>query len=95
MGNSEGRDDARKQEMTVTEKFGVFDVLKLANERGEIGYAWGGDNAHLPFIREAEARGWIRWAYDATPGFGSKFEGRKRDVYLLTEAGRNALSGNA
>jgi hypothetical protein len=75
--------------------FGPLDVVLLANEKGEVGYAWGGENQQLPAVREAEARGWITWAYDASPGgdYPSPRERRdKRDVYRLTPAGYAARS---
>lgn len=66
----------------------LIDVLRKANERGEIGYAFGGKNEELPYVRECERRGWIAFSHDATPGIGSAYEGQKRNIYLLTTKGR-------
>lgn len=69
----------------------VDDLLKKANAHGEIGYAYGGDDHDLQFIDEAVDRGWIKHAYDATPGIGAKYEFQRRDVYKLTASGRDRL----
>lgn len=70
----------------------VFDLLRKANDRGEIGYVWGGDNIDLPAVRECEGRGWITYHRDASPGIGAKYYGQRRDIYLITDAGRKALA---
>ena len=72
-------------------EFTAEDVLRKVNKRGLVGYAHGGDDNHLPAIREAEARGWIAFSHDDTPKFGSRDEGQRRDIFSITAAGRVAL----
>lgn len=67
------------------------DILKFANQKGEIGYAYGGDDRHLPFVLEAKRRGWIKWGYDASQSALVHPRPQTRDVYFITSAGREAL----
>ena len=80
----------------------VLDILRMANDRGEIGYAWPreGDTptkeSELPLLHEAERLGYIRWKRDASVGRGSRdtWDTRpyqRRDVYELTPAGQQFL----
>jgi len=69
-------------------------VLKKANSRGELGYAWGGGNKEWPLIDALIRQGYIVYHRDASPGWDSPQYGQKRDIYLLTEKGKEAISSS-
>lgn len=66
------------------------ETLLLANDRGEIGYAYGGDNLDLPSIRTLESRGWIEWSYDLTPNPLERFP-KRNSIFVLTRSGQEKL----
>lgn len=65
-------------------------ILFMANEHGEVGYAWGNDRQNsegdLPGLRYAIKKGWIVYSRDATP-----LGGLRQDIYVLTAEGRRAM----
>lgn len=68
-------------------------LLTLVNERGEIGYAFGGAETDYRFVEECIENGWIVFSHDASVG-GGRFDDRpyqKRSIYRITEKGRQAL----
>lgn len=70
-------------------------LLSLANDKGEIGYAYGEGNIDLPTVEEAEAKGFIRYAWDASRSrllYGEKAQ--QRTIYAITQAGRDFLAEN-
>lgn len=75
-------------------------ILMKTNDRGEIGYAWGGDNADLPLVKECEGRRLIVYSHDASVGYPSSdivgwLGGKtpqRRDIYKLTERGREMVA---
>lgn len=72
----------------------ALDILKYANDRGEIGFAEGGDNRDWLLVEECHYNGWIAYSHDASIGGRGDPEGRefqKRTIYRLTDAGREAL----
>jgi hypothetical protein len=76
----------------VSDRTSPFDVLRKANDRGEIGYAYGGKNEDLPAVQECVSLGYIKWVADASPGFDAKFYGQRRDLFAITDKGRKALA---
>jgi hypothetical protein len=84
---------AAKLELTA------LDVLRKANERGEVGYADpltpDDGNTDWLALQECIDKGWLIWSYDASPDIFSKYHGQKRTVYRLTAAGRAALCGSS
>lgn len=71
----------------------AIEVLRKANNKGEIGYAPGGDHGDLPAIQECLSLGWIRYSHDASVGGRhSDRPYQRRDIYILTEKGRQQLN---
>jgi hypothetical protein len=77
---------------TAKTKRTIYDVLRLANDKGEIGYAYGEGDKELPLIEELVERDWAR--------FGSSYyahlhlprhQQQLRAVYYITAQGREAL----
>lgn len=66
----------------------VLDVLRLANDRGEIGYAYGGDDVDLVHVMTASRLGLIYYSHDASVGLGGKYAGQRRGIYKITDKGR-------
>jgi hypothetical protein len=75
----------------------VLDILCMANERAEIGYADGSTKKAADdwdLVREAIQRGFIQFVRDASVGL-SPIEGRpyeKRSIYKITVAGAAFLA---
>jgi hypothetical protein len=70
------------------------DVLEKANDKGEIGYAHGGDGGDWPAVQECLDQGWIKYSHDAS--VGGRFDimrgpFQRRDIYVLTALGRERL----
>lgn len=63
----------------------AIDVLRKANDRGEVGYAHGGMHEDWPAVSECLGRGWIEHARSY-----SSFA-RMRSIYRLTEEGSKVL----
>jgi hypothetical protein len=78
----------------------ALDVLKMANERGEVGYAARSEfaRANEPdewrYVDLALSKGWICYLGDASVG-GVDTPHRVRTIYLVTDKGRDALDAEA
>lgn len=70
------------------------DVLKLANDKGEIGYAYGGDNLDLPAVEICLRKGWIEYGYDASIPAYERYGPQTRSIFYITELGKKVASCN-
>lgn len=78
----------------MTERKGItaLELLGFANDKGEIGYAYGGHGEDWPAVEMAKRLDWITYGYDASQSsliYGTGAQ--QREVYFLTDTGRAAL----